>query len=175
VNLLNHNKDIQNTYGLISKNSSLLFEGMFQDVSKSLYFTALVILRNSHDAEDAVQDTAISAYNSIDKLKNHNYFKTWITRILINRCKRISSIKKRRDNFLEDPKLVWSVELTSEEIDLWNAIGKLDSTEKMLITMKYVTDLNNNTIAETLNMPLGTVKTKIHRSIQKLKLLLSEE
>ena len=62
-------------------------EQEFLKVEKSLFFVALGYLHNTEDAKDAVQDAALSAYRSFHRLRNVQYFKTWITRIVINRCK----------------------------------------------------------------------------------------
>lgn len=78
---------------LSKSGDSSSFDKLFQEYGKSLYITALAILQNKEDAEDAVQDTAILAFSSIKNLKHNEYFKTWVTRMLINRCKRILSIK----------------------------------------------------------------------------------
>ena len=53
---------------------------------KDMYRTAIAILANEEDVGDAMQDTILSCWEKIDTLKKAQYFKTWLTRILINHC-----------------------------------------------------------------------------------------
>jgi RNA polymerase sigma-70 factor (ECF subfamily) len=60
-----------------------------------MYRTALMQLRNEHDALDAVQETLIKAFQNIKSLKQNRFFKSWIIRILINECHNIQRYKKK--------------------------------------------------------------------------------
>lgn len=62
------------------------FEAQYKECEKSLYLIAFGYLHNSEDAKDCVQETALSAFKAYGKLKNEEFFKTWITRILINKA-----------------------------------------------------------------------------------------
>ncbi|MDO4459144.1 MAG: sigma-70 family RNA polymerase sigma factor [Clostridia bacterium] len=60
----------------------------------SMYKTAIAILNNNEDAADAMQDAYLACFRNIHKLKKVKYFKTWLTRILINKCYDIRSNRK---------------------------------------------------------------------------------
>lgn len=62
------------------------FSELILSVRSSLYKTAKSKLKNEEDVKDAVQTTILKAYTNIGELKEAKYFKTWITRILINEC-----------------------------------------------------------------------------------------
>ena len=64
------------------------------EAEQAMYHTAYAILKNDSDCADAVQEAIFKAYKSLDKLKNPEYFKTWIIRILVNTC--YSQLKSRR-------------------------------------------------------------------------------
>ena len=70
------------------------FERLVCTVKTQLYKTGMAILKNDDDTCDAIQETLISAYKNFATLKNEEYFKTWITRILINKSYDI--IKKNK-------------------------------------------------------------------------------
>ena len=80
------------------------FENLVIPLKNKLYKTGMAILKNDDDTCDAIQETLISAYKSFQNLKNKEYFNTWITRILINKCydiirnnKKISYINKEME------------------------------------------------------------------------------
>lgn len=62
------------------------FVHLMKEHELSLYKTAKAILKNDEDVADAMQDTIMTALEKIHTLKNLSYFKTWITRIIINKC-----------------------------------------------------------------------------------------
>ena len=65
------------------------FTELMQLHLKDMYRTALAILRNDEDAADAIQDTILACWEKLGALKKTQYFKTWMTRILINHCYKI--------------------------------------------------------------------------------------
>ena len=70
------------------------FERLINTVKVKLYKTGMAILKNDDDVCDAIQETLISAYKNFESLREKQYFDTWITRILINKCYDI--IKKNK-------------------------------------------------------------------------------
>ena len=87
------------------------FEILINNYKEYLYKTAFLYVKNEHDALDIYQETVYKAYINISKLRNSNFFKTWITKILINNVnmkKKTNKYQKessqRRDCFaLSDP------------------------------------------------------------------------
>ena len=70
-----------------------------------LYKTAISILKNDDDANDAIQETLLSSYKNYQNLKDKNLFNTWITRILINKCYDIIN-KKKKIVYIEDSTII---------------------------------------------------------------------
>ena len=64
-----------------------LFEQKYKECEKSLFLVAVGFLHNTEDAKDCVQEAVLSALKSFDSLKNKEFFKTWLTRIVINKSK----------------------------------------------------------------------------------------
>ena len=89
------------------------FVDLIDSCKQGLYKTAIAMLRNDADAADAIQDAVLNSYENLQSLKKPQFFKTWITRILINQCNRIL---KRRGNIVpihEHPELEYTAPDTS--------------------------------------------------------------
>lgn len=142
-----------------------------------LYKTAFLYVKNEDSALDIVQESILKGYESIHKLKHPQYFKTWITKILINYA--ITMLKKR-SSILP----VETIEITSksyvqpmleEKIDLYEAIDNLSEMHKTVIILKYFNELKINEISSLMNIPEGSVKAYLHRAKQELKQYLKED
>ena len=72
-----------------------LFEQEYPKYEKSLFLLAVAYLHNTEDARDVVQEAALAAWRNLHTLRQPEYFKTWLTRIVINRCK--SFLRSRRE------------------------------------------------------------------------------
>lgn len=80
------------------KDAFVTLIGLYRE---SMYQIAYAILKNNEDAADAMQDTILICWEKIDTLRHARYFKTWITRILINRCNRLYSQRSRTTDLNE--------------------------------------------------------------------------
>lgn len=147
------------------QNNVLASEEMLYRVSKSICFY-------DSDCEDAVQQAILNAYAKLDSLHEEKYFRTWITRILINECYRVNNLKSREVSFAE-------YALTSEAVEdnysfVFTEIMKLPPKIRIVIQLYYVEDYSVNEIASILHIPSGTVKSRLSKGRAKLKLILEE-
>ncbi|MBS4026986.1 MAG: sigma-70 family RNA polymerase sigma factor [Clostridia bacterium] len=151
----------------------------------TLYRLAYSYVKNQEDALDIVSEAVYKAFISIDKLKNPEYFNTWLTKILIN-CA-INQLKKSKkviyfneENALksldtQDQLNNFSQPYHHEEVlDLYSALDKLDDKHKTVIILKFFQDLTLEEIARMLDWPTGTVKTYLYRALKVLNLNLKE-
>ncbi|MFB1083143.1 sigma-70 family RNA polymerase sigma factor [Jeotgalibacillus sp. JSM ZJ347] len=133
-----------------------------------LYKTAYAYLKNEQDAIEAVQETTYRAYKSIQTLKQPAYGKTWMIRIVINVCQAELKKKKRMS-----PQIIEENEMVSDATDSFletaEALDSLEPQERELVHMKYFQDMTITQVAYALNMPEGTVKTKLYKSLSRLK------
>ncbi|SID64161.1 RNA polymerase sigma factor SigM [Mycobacteroides abscessus subsp. abscessus] len=111
------------------------------------------LLSNDNDCADAIQETILKSFRSIRKLKQPKYFKTWITRILINEC----------HNILRKKQTVVPV----EDIEYYK--------HRAPVILYYYEDFSVKEIAELLEISTGTVKSRLNRARAKLSVYLSEE
>ena len=143
----------------------LSVEDMLYRISKSICFY-------ESDCEDAVQQAILNAYTKLDTLREERYFRTWITRILINECYRVNNLKSREVSFAE-------YALTSEAVEdnysfVFTEIMKLPPKIRIVIQLYYVEDYSVNEIASILHIPSGTVKSRLSKGRAKLKSILEE-
>lgn len=141
-----------------------------------LYRTAMAFVKNEDCALDMVQDCIVKGYQGIKKLKKPEYFKTWITRVLINTAK-----NQLRGKVTQIP--IDTLELaqeeagisTEEKMDLYQAIDSLQEKYRIVVILRYFNDLQIDEIAYTLDMPEGSVKSHLFRARQELRAYLKED
>lgn len=152
------------------------FARVYEQVADDLYRVALYSLGNAHDAQDVVSETFIEAYKGIKNLRDAGSFKPWIMRILSIRCKRkISQYVTKRsemdiDDFLDLDDGNDSVEEQStKKIMLLRALEKLSEQEREIIVLAVIQGYTVRETADILGAPQGTVSSKLHRSLKKLR------
>ncbi len=141
----------------------------FDSIKEQLYRFAYVYLRNETAALEAVDETVFLAYKNIKKLKYPQYFKTWITRILINVCKKELKHTKRITTMEELPELSY---VEYDSLPLKDAISKLPDELRIIINLRYFSDYTVMETAKILNLPQGTVATRQRKALSLLKLEL---
>ncbi|MEH7112876.1 sigma-70 family RNA polymerase sigma factor [Neobacillus niacini] len=154
------------------KGNDKAFLTLFQEYEEEIYRMAYIYVKNQNDALDVVQETAYRSFKSIKNLKEPKYFKTWLVKIAIN-CA-LDILRKRQKVIPLRPR---QEELISEEakddivleITLRDLFELLTEEEKSVIILRFYQDLTINEVAGTLDIPLGTAKTILYRSIKKLR------
>jgi RNA polymerase sigma-70 factor (ECF subfamily) len=133
------------------------------------------ILKNKDDADDAVCETVVKAYERIHKLNDCKYFKTWIMRILINQA---NDDYRRRNNVIylnditNEPQYEDAYDLGNDELNA--AVASLSLEYRTVITLYYFQEMRIKEIASVLQIPQGTVKWRISKAKSILKEKLSE-
>ncbi|MEH7391163.1 sigma-70 family RNA polymerase sigma factor [Bacillus sp. JJ1503] len=125
-------------------------------------------LRNEEDALEALQEVTFRAYRSIKKVREPEYFSTWLIRIMLNYCHDQSRRKKR----IADTDLLDSLAETidhSQSIEIQEALQKIDSRCREVIILKYYHDLRIKDIAEILECPESTIKTWLYKGLKALR------
>ena len=150
-----------------------LFEQKYTECEKSLYLIAFGYLHNSEDARDCVQEASISAFKAFDKLKNKSLFKTWITRILINKAKDFLKNKRYTEELTDNLNVF--CEIPDNDKDIVNAICQLKPELAMYITLRFYNDMTYDEVAKTLKQPVSTVKYRTKAALEKLKNILEGE
>jgi len=143
-----------------------------EQMKPRLYRIAYLYVGSEAMALDAVYEAVYRGLVSVPKLREHAFFETWITRIVINECKKILRRSKR-----EQP-LETSPEMAEEDFDslpLKDAIGKLPQELREIVILRYYSGFTVADTAEHLCIPQGTVATRQRRALQLLRLELTDE
>jgi len=147
-----------------------LFEQEYKKIEKSLFLVAIGYLHNTEDAKDCVQEAVLSAFKSFDRLKNIEFIKTWITRIVINKCKDFLKRQRYTEEFTDDLEAFYDIPV--EEIEIVDAICKLTHKQSIYITLCFYNDMTYKEMATTLKLPVSTVKYRTKNALLKLKNIL---
>lgn len=167
-------KDFSTDVKLAKKGSTEAFSRLYETVYKDLYHIALYSLKSSHDASDVVSDTVLDAYCSIDKLREPEKFRSWIMRILSAKIKR-----KQKEYFNTAEELDESFPETDnfdyDSVELKEALNKLDSESRLMLSMSVLGGYTSDEISEICDMKSGTVRSRLSRIKEKLRLELTPE
>lgn len=144
-----------------------LFEQKYKECEKSLFLVAIGYLHNTEDAKDCMQEAVLSALKSFDNMKNKEYFKTWFTRIVINKCK--DFIKKRRYTEKLDDTLNVFYDMPLAEINIVDCICRINSKLSVYITLRFYNEMTYEEMAKALKLPVSTVKYKTKKALLELK------
>ena len=151
---------------LAKKGDKEAFSRVIQNVKVKLYKTAMAILKNDDDSCDAIQETLISAYKNINRLEHTEFFETWIIRILINKCydviKKNQKIVNINEKISEEVDSFYEMYSTESELEL--ILNKIEKDLKMVTVLYYYDELPVKEIAIILNIPEGTVKSRLSRA-----------
>lgn len=147
-----------------------LFEQEYRKHERALFLVAIAYLHNTEDAKDVLQEAALSAYKAIDGLKNKEYFKTWLTRIVINKCKNFSKSRRYTEELTDNIHVFYGVEIN--ETDIMDALCKMNPKSSIYITLKFYNDMTYNEMAKSLMIPISTVKHRTKSALAELKKLL---
>ena len=148
------------------------FTQLILNIEDDLYKIARTRLNDQEDILDVIQETIISAYKSINKLKKNELFKKWIIKILINKC----NDQYRQKIFIElDDNTIEEQELNNSKIDLeenlnFDCLMKiLNNDERIIMTLFYAEEYTTKEIGEMLKTNENTIKTRIRRAKEKIK------
>lgn len=139
------------------------------EAEKSLYHIAKSILKEDEDCADAMQNAILYAFEKLHTLRNEMYFKTWLTRILINECNHIVRSRKKQisyEDYYEEAQALTKQEDYSE---VFEAVMELERPYRVPFVLFYVEGFSIKEICQILNLSQSTVKTRLYRSRKLLK------
>jgi RNA polymerase sigma-70 factor (ECF subfamily) len=148
------------------------FTELMQLFMKDMYRTSIAILMNDVDASDAIQDTILACWEKMDTLRNPKYFKTWMTRILINKCYDILKQQQYMVSF-EDCEEPVASEDSNEKVK--ELLSILDEKYRVPMLLFYGQGYKIREIAEILHIPKSTVQTRLARGRNKFAALYAAE
>lgn len=165
-------KDFSADVKLAKKGDTSAFSRLYETVYKDLYHVALYSLKNSHDASDVVSDTVLDAFCSIDKLREPEKFRNWIMKILSAKIKRK---QKEYFNMTEEigedfPDIS---DFDYDSVELKEALNRLDSQSRLMLSLSVLGGYTSDEISEMCEVKSGTVRSRLSRIKEKLRLELT--
>lgn len=159
-------KDLKSVVIMAMAGDKVSYGVLYEEYSLDMYRFALGICKNTYDAQDAVQETAISVFKSISSIENPEKFKAYLFSSLSNTCKKI--LKKQNitaefeDGGCFDTELEFSLSVRE-------AMEKLDETSREIVLLSVVAGFKSHEIGKIMNLPSATVRTKLRRALSKLR------
>ncbi|WP_047980536.1 RNA polymerase sigma factor SigW [Ornithinibacillus contaminans] len=170
----------------VKKGDQAAFEDVVMFYQDRIFQHCLRMLGNVHEAEDIAQEAFIRAYVNIHSYDEHRKFSTWLYRIATNLT--IDRLRKRKPDYYLDAEvkgtdgldmysqLAADEKLPEDEVEgielqsyIQQQIAQLPPKYRSIIMLRYLEDFSLQEISDILDIPLGTVKTRIHRGREALR------
>ena len=142
------------------------FSKRVEALQGTLYGVARTYLNTPADCADAVQEAILLAWRHLSRLRNAQYFETWLVRILINECK-ASLRKAKRTVLMAELPDVQAPEGADPAV--YEAIFSLDIRYRVPFVLYHIEGYSILEIADMLRLPKGTVTSRLHRARKNLK------
>ncbi len=164
------------------------FESLIRQYNRYVYNIAYRMMGNEEDAKDMSQEALIKAYKAISNFKMESSFSTWLYRIVINTCK--DELRKRKEQVYSlDDEISDNISLKDtlsdeignplliyEQVELKTALNhaleKLSEDNKSVVILKDLLGYSYEEIGEILQIPIGTVRSRLNRSRSALRTIL---
>jgi RNA polymerase sigma-70 factor (ECF subfamily) len=157
-----------------------LFEHIMRSYNQRLYRIGMSILNNDMEAEDAMQNAYISAYEHLDKFEERSSFGTWLTRIMLNECLAQKKRKLKKMEFERQPgehiNTITPAEImANKELNsiLENAVGQLPEKYRLVFVLREIEEMSVKETSQVLNIEEPNVKVRLNRAKTMLKESLS--
>ena len=147
------------------------FTRAVEAMMQTLYRVSCTQLRSAADREDAVQEALRRAWEKRHTLRDERYLQTWVVRILLNECDRIRRKSKRTIPSTEVP----AVQHGQGDGALKQAVLELEEGLRLPILLHYIEGYSVAEVARMLRLPQGTVKSRLSRGRERLRIMLQEE
>lgn len=150
------------------------FAQLVQRYSADAFRTAFMVLRDRGEVEDVVQEAFLACFRKIKSFRIDSSFKTWLYRIVINLCyDRLRKLNRENTAFnkLSSNLRIGNGDMTELEnrIDLKEIISSLSPEHRLVLTLYYGMDFGVQKVAQTLGIPVGTVKSRLNAARNLLK------
>ena len=148
------------------------FIAEIETCSDMMYRVAWSILRNDADVQDALQDAALKAWEKRDKLRDEKFFRTWITRILINAC---YDTQRKRRRIVSMDEIPESTVSDAPDPDLALALQALPEKLRLPLVLCYSEGMSYEEAADVLRIPITTLRGRLRRGKKELRKELDAE
>jgi len=143
---------------------------------ESHYRLAYSYVKNPEDALDIVQESIYKAISTLDTLKTTSYLKTWFYKILVNSS--IDFLRKRKRLTVVDDEILLNFNLSEiddyEDVDLHRALEELPVQYRSVVVLRFFEDLKIEDIAIILDENVNTIKTRLYKALELLRIKMMD-
>lgn len=147
------------------------FEGLLRPMIDPAYRFACVMLNDSGEAEDVVQEAAVKAWRKLSQLRDGYDPQPWFLGIVANQCRSLR--RSRWWSTLKSPALGGDVEPADERVargeDLRTAIARLNPKQRAVVTLHYYLDLPLDDVASITRQSLSAVRSQLYRALDRMR------
>jgi RNA polymerase sigma-70 factor, ECF subfamily len=130
-----------------------------------LFRLAVALVGNSTDAEDVLQESLIGAFRGLKSFQGRSSVKTWLTRILVNQAARFRRGKRKVEAITESqPATRDGAAGVEAKIDVRAALADLSAEHRQVIVLRELEKMSYDEIADVLEVPQGTVESRLNRA-----------
>ena len=152
------------------KGDKSAFSQLYQEIYKDLYKFAFYCLKNETDAEDAVSEAVMDAWENLPKLREDGAFRAWMFKILSAKCKRkMKSYSQRRDKTELSEVEIPVSDSREDSLELRRAMALLSEEERLIVSLTVFGGYDSGEIAQMLKLNRNTVRSKHSRALAKLR------
>lgn len=156
-----------------------------QTHQEHIFRLAYLILKDPADAEDVAQETFIRAFTKLDDFDTDRPLRPWLSGIAINRARnrrrsigryvnqlqRLFKYEERKD--AEKPEQAVGARWQADQ--LWSAVQRLSSNHQEVVYLRYFLEMSESDMVDTLKVPAGTIKSRLHRALSDLRQIVKNE
>jgi RNA polymerase sigma factor (sigma-70 family) len=178
--------DEQGLIARAQRGEAQAYEQLVQQYEQIAFRVAYLIMHEEQEAADAAQDAFLRAYRALSSFKLDQPFRPWLLRIVTNTALNRIQAAQRRERMAERYTQQVIVENSGQSIEglavkreqqqrLIAAVRQLHPDQQALIALRYFMELPEAEVAEALNIPRGTVKSRLHRTLAKLREIIERD
>jgi len=150
---------------------------------QSVFRLAYLFLGDADDAEDISQETFIHAYRALNRFDSARPFRPWLMQIAANLCRNwhrsirryLAALQNVMNNESHPGSTIDQAEQNVDLENLWTAVKQLPLADQQVIYLRYFLECSEAETAQVLGIPLGTVKSRSHRALERMRTVLHKE
>ncbi|NGP45692.1 sigma-70 family RNA polymerase sigma factor [Bacillaceae bacterium SIJ1] len=153
------------------------FLSLIHEHHHRLYRIAFSYVKNKEDALDIIQESVYKGYKSYHKVKQPEYEKTWITKIVMNSA--IDFIKKNKRVVPLEETVLENVasptrDIVEDKLTVEEALDQLSEKQRAVVILRFFEDMKLAEIAEVLDAPVSTIKSLLYRALKQIEVDMKE-
>ncbi len=178
--------DEQGLIGRARQGDLQAYEALVRQYEQIAFRAAYLITHDAAEAADAAQEAFLRAYRALGSFHAGQPFRPWLLRIVTNQAlNRVKAVQRRTrtmERYAQElitarkpPSPESAVSEREQNDRLQQAVSRLDANDQVLVSLRYFLELPEAEVAQALGVPLGTVKSRLHRTLARLRQIIQRD